>query len=332
MNREHIESRSRGMVLGKFMPPHLGHMYLCDFARNYVDELTIVVGTLPTEPISGEVRFAWMQSLYPNCNVVHLDEVLPQDPSETPDFWDLWRTALRRVLPSLPDFVFASETYGHRLSKELGARFIPVDPERSIHRVSGTAVREDPHQYWDLIPDCVRRWYAKRVCVFGPESTGKSTLAQNLAKHFNTVAIPEYARTYLEAQKGELSIDDIPQIASGQIASEEALIPRCNRIAIQDTDLLETVVWSKFLYNECPKWIEQAAHERRADLYLLTDVDVPWVADVVRYLPEERKSFFDCCKATLEAIGANYVIISGDWEARFNTAVEAVESLEIGAR
>jgi HTH-type transcriptional repressor of NAD biosynthesis genes len=318
--------RSCGMVLGKFMPPHLGHLYLCDFARNYVDELTIVVGTLPSEPIPGVVRFEWMRQLYPDCNVVHLDKVLPQDPSETSDFWDLWRTALRDVVSQLPDVVFASEAYGHRLAKELGARFIPVDPDRSIHHVSGTAVRQDPFQHWDMLPACVRPWYAKRVCVFGPESTGKSTLTMNLARHFDTVAIPEYARTYLEAQDGKLSFADIPQIARGQMASEDALIPQSNRIAIQDTDLLETVVWSKFLYGECPEWIEQEAGLRRADLYILTDVDVPWVADVVRYLPEDRMSFFENCKAALESMGANYIVVSGDWNTRFHAAVNAVEA------
>lgn len=327
MSEDKLRFGSHGMVLGKFLPPHLGHLYLCDFARNYVDELTIVVGTLSTEPISGEIRYEWMRSLYPNYNVVHLDVDLPQDPSETVDFWDLWRTELNRVLPHAPDFVFASENYGHRLAQELGARFIPVDPDRSIKKVSGTAIRADPFQHWDLMPDCVKQWYALRVCVFGPESTGKSTLTLNLATHFDTIAIPEYARTYLEAQGGDISFADIPNIARGQMASEDALIGSCNRIVFKDTDLLETLVWSKFLYKECPAWIKHEAKVRRADLYLLTDVDVPWVEDVVRYLPESRRSFFDSCKETLESIDANYVVVSGDWASRFEIAVKTVEAL-----
>src|SRR5687768_9683832 len=76
-----------GMLLGKFMPPHLGHVYLCEFARSYVRDLTIIVGTLPSEPIPGELRYAWMKELFPDVRVVHLAEELPQYPHEHPDFW-----------------------------------------------------------------------------------------------------------------------------------------------------------------------------------------------------------------------------------------------------
>ena len=86
---------TRGLVLGKFLPPHAGHVYLCEFARNYVDELTIVVGTLAREPIAGTTRFAWMRELFPFDRVVHLTDENPQDPSEHPAFWDIWRASLR---------------------------------------------------------------------------------------------------------------------------------------------------------------------------------------------------------------------------------------------
>ena len=315
------------MLLGKFMPPHYGHVYLADFARNFVSDLTIVVGTLPTEPIPGDLRFHWMKSLFPSENVVHLDKVLPQEPSEHPDFWRLWHDALTDVLPQSPDYVFASETYGHKLAEVLSARFIPVDRARSIRQVSGRAVRDNPLEHWDLIPPCVRAHYAKRVVVFGPESTGKSTLAKNLAEHFNTILVPEYARAYLEEQNGELSQEDIPHIARGQIASEESLIPHCNRLAVMDTDVLATTVWSNFLYNNCPTWIEAAADDRAADLYLLTDVDVPWIEDVVRYLPENRADFFELCQTALKSRERNVIRVSGSWEERFEIAVRAVESV-----
>ena len=203
----------------------------------------------------------------------------------------------------------------------------PLTESRNIRPVSGTSVRDDPFANWDLIPPCVRAWYAKRVVVFGPESTGKSTLTRNLATHFDTIAVPEYARAYLEEQNGELSLEDIPHIARGQISSEESLAPHCNRLLFTDTDVLATTVWSHFLYGECPKWIEEAADERPADLYLLTDVDVPWVEDVIRYLPENRSDFLEKCEVTLKAHGRNYVRLSGSWDQRFSNAVEAVSAL-----
>jgi len=318
-----------GMLLGKFLPPHEGHVYIGNFARHFVRDLTIVVGTLRKEPIPGRLRFEWMRRLFPDVNVVHLAEELPQDPAEHPDFWRLWRESLERVLPGPPDVVFASESYGERLAEELGGRFVPVNPDRGIHPVSGTAVRADPWAHWHLIPPPVRAYYAKRICVFGPESTGKSTLARRLAVRFRTVAVPEYARTLLEWRHGRLDEADLPDIARGQAASEDALAPLANRVLVTDTDPLATVVWSEALFGRIDRAVEALAESRAADLYLLMDVDVPWVADPVRYLPDDRRDFLDRCERALLARGRRFVRIGGSWDDRFATAVRAVESLGI---
>ncbi len=316
-----------GMLLGKFLPPHLGHVYLADFARRFVDDLTIVVGSLSSEPIPGKLRFAWMQSLFPHVRVVHLDEELPQEPAEHPDFWNIWRNALTAILPHSPDVVFASESYGHKLAEVLGARFIPVDPGRHIRSVSGTAVRGNPFEFWDLIPPPVRAWYVRRVCIFGPESTGKSTLTRNLAAHFETLAIPEYARTLLESKGGHLDEADLPDIARGQIASEDSLAPSANKILFADTDALSTTIWSDFLYHRTDPWLQTEAERRDYDLYLLTDADVPWVRDSVRYLPDDRTNFFRKCEEALQARGRRYIKVSGSWDQRFETAVRACSEL-----
>lgn len=329
-----IPTAQTGMLLGKFLPPHYGHVYLGDFARHFVKDLTIVVGTLEREPIPGKLRFEWMRQLFPTVNVVHLDEELPQDPSEHRDFWKLWQTALQRVLPCRPELVFASESYGEKLAEVLGGRFIPVNPDRSIRPVSGTAVRNDPFKHWELIPPPVRAHYVKRVCVFGPESTGKSTLTQMLAAQFDTLAVPEYARTLLEWRAGNLDESDMPDIARGQAASEDALAPHANRILFTDTDPLATCVWSEFLFGRVDPTVAALAEARRPDVYLLCDVDVPWVGDLVRYLPEDRANFLEKCEESLKRLGRPYVKIRGNWEHRFETAVRHVSSLaghELGA-
>lgn len=321
---------TRGMVLGKFMPPHLGHLYLVEFARNYVDDLAVVVGTLQSEPIPGALRFDWMRELFPHDRVLHLTDENPQYPHEHPDFWRIWTDSLTRILPWRPDYVFASEEYGYKLAEVLGARFVPVDISRDTLPVSGTAIRTDPWTHWEYLPRCVRPYYAKRVCVFGPESTGKSTLARNLAAHFGTVAVPEYARTHLEAQEGRVGLEDMEPIARGQVATEEALVRNANRLLFCDTDVLETTIWSDVLFGECPPWVRAEAERRTYDLYLLTDVDVPWVSDMIRYLPEERRSFFDRCEEALRSRNRPYVRVSGDWDQRWRTAVEAVDQLRQG--
>ena len=322
------KKKTAGMVLGKFLPPHLGHVYLVETARGLVDELTVVVGTLAAEPIAGELRYAWMRELCgTDVNVVHLVDELPQDPSEHPDFWALWQASLTRVLPSRPDFVFASEDYGWKLAEVLGARFFPVDRARSAVPVSGTAIRDDPFGHFAYLPRPVRPYFVRRVSVFGPESTGKSTLTRKLAEHYRTTWVPEYARTLIEMKGGTIGLEDMETIARGQAASEDALARNADRVLFCDTDPLATRIWSDTLYGEVPEIVSAVGRARRYALTLLNDVDVPWVEDIARYLPEERASFFDRCRAELEAAGRSFVHVRGSWEERFRLATDAVDAM-----
>lgn len=324
------------MVLGKFYPPHHGHVHLFEFARQYMgigqgsacqNKLSFVVETQRHETIPGELRFQWVQRMFPDVNVIHFTEENPQHPSEHPDFWNIWKTSLERALPAPLDYVFASEEYGWKLAEVLEAQFVPVDIQRQAIPISGTSIRDDPIGNWDFLPPVTRPYFTKRVCVFGPESTGKSTLAKNLAAHFRTVFVPEYARTHLEPRDGKIARVDMRMIAAGQAASEDALVYQANRVLFADTDLLATVIWSHWLFDECDEWIYQQALNRSYDLYLLTDVDVPWVEDAVRYLPKERKSFLEKCQETLDEVNRPYVMISGDWDQRLASAIAAVEPL-----
>lgn len=314
---------TRGMVLGKFMPPHAGHVFLCDVARRMTDELVIVVGSLAREPIAGTQRVAWMKELFPDAIVVHHTDENPQYPEEHPDFWAIWKASLGRVLPGPVDVVFAGEAYGKKLAEVLGARFVPVDRKASsLAGVSGTAIREDPLAHWDHIPPCVRAHYVKRVSVFGPESTGKTTLANALAEHFDTSVVPELARQLLEANDAKLDLADMEMIVKGQIAFEESLVSAARGVLVCDTDPLATRLWAKALFDA-----DLEVPDRAYDLTLLCAPDVPWVADPVRYLPEGGKAFFAACEAELTKRGRAYVTIAGSWDERFATATRAIEAL-----
>jgi NadR type nicotinamide-nucleotide adenylyltransferase len=318
---------TRGMILGKFLPPHLGHVYLGEFAQGLVDELDVVVGTLAREPIPGALRHAWMTELFPRARVHHLAEELPQEPAEHPEFWRLWREALLGILPAPPDVVFASEAYGHRLAAELGARFVPVDPLRTALPISGTRIREAPCAHFAMLPRCVRPYFVRRVVVFGPESTGKSTLAAKLARHYGTVWVPEYARTWLETWARDPRPEDMPMVARGQAASEDALARDADRVLFADTDPLSTLHWSEALFGAVHPEVRRLADTRAGDLYLLGDVDVPFVEDPIRYLPGARAAFFERSAALLAERGRRVVILRGGWEARWRTAVDAVDAL-----
>ncbi len=316
-----------GLILGKFMPPHKGHVLLADFARGYAAELTILVCSLPRDPIPGALRFAWMREMFPDARVLHVTEDLPQAPEEHPDFWPIWRDVVLSRLPRPPEFVFASEAYGVELARILGASFVPVDPAREMRPVSATAVRADPLANWEFLPGCVRPYFVRRVCVFGPESTGKSTLARDLARHFRTVHVSEHARPLLDPRAGRCEESDIGPIARGQIAAEDAMARQANRLLVCDTDPLTTSLWSEFLYGRAPSWLRAEAARRRYDLHLLADIDVPWVDDGTRFLAAHRREFFALCEGALIASGRPYVVLRGDWNARWDTACRAVERL-----
>lgn len=321
-----------GLVLGKFLPPHRGHVHLCEVALRMCDELTIVVASLAAEPIDGGLRAAWMRELVPRAEVVHHTAELPQEPAAHPEFWRLWRESLRACVPGRVHRVFSSDRYGMRLAAELGAAWIPVDPDRATFPISGTAIRRDPMRYFDELPRPVRPHFARRVSVFGGESTGKTTLAAALARAAGTVWAPEFARAYLESRGGVLARPDIDAIGEGQIALEDALARDANRALICDTDPLLTVVWSEVMFGDAPVWLRDAARARRYDLTLLCDVDLPWVDDMVRYLPQDRAGFAARCERILRDAGRRYIHVRGTGDARGAEALAAVRALIEEAR
>ncbi|EFH79701.1 AAA family ATPase [Ktedonobacter racemifer] len=315
-----------GLVLGRFIPPHLGHQYLIDFAQNYVDDLLLVVGTRPTDEIDGELRVAWIKEMAPWARVIRVND---ENPEETdPRYWQIWEQTLRAALPYIPDFIFASEDYGWKLAELLGMEYIPVNHPRTLVPISATRLRSNPLQYWQYIPPVVRPHYVKRVCIYGPESTGKSTLTIDLARHFQTVFVEEYARGLLDFKNGRCDdLEDIARIAHGHRASTQALARQANRVLFCDTDLLTTTVWSNALFGTCPSWLYEAADAMSYDLYLVTDIDVPWVDDNQRFFSDQRQEFLDRCLQVLEQRNRPYIRISGSWDARFAKAIRAVEGL-----
>jgi NadR type nicotinamide-nucleotide adenylyltransferase len=156
-----------------------------------------------------------------------------------------------------------------------------------------------------------------RLCLIGPESTGKSELAQRLSRELGVPWIREFAREYVERVDRELTAEDVEPIARGQIANEDAV----RGAAILDTDLVSTVVYARHYYGASPEWIEREAKARRADLYLLLDTDLPWKADAARDAadPGVREDLFDAFRGALEELECAFRIVSGGWEERWET-------------
>ena len=327
-----------GLVLGKFLPYHNGHAHLIRAAREQVDELTVLVCSIAREPIDGVLRHRWVTTAHPDCRVVHVAEELPQAPEEHPDFWPIWVDVINRYAGSV-DVVFTSEDYGDELGRRLNARHVCVDRPRTTVPVSGTAIRSDPFGNWAFIPPVVRPWLVRRVAVIGAESTGKTTMAEQLAREFDTVWVPEYGRAYCEGIDAlTLVLEDFEAIGRGQLEAEDAAAPHANRVLICDTELHTTRTWSEMIVHAEPPWLVAAARSRRYHQVLLLGEDVPWVNDGTRVLHDRRVEHTRRLKTLLDEARQGYVELRGPFEERFHRAVFLVrESMDpafanIGAR
>jgi NadR type nicotinamide-nucleotide adenylyltransferase len=164
----------------------------------------------------------------------------------------------------------------------------------------------------------------KRICLHGPESTGKSTLGTRLAAHFGCEVVPEYGRAYCEANGTDIDMAALVHIAQTQDAMNHAAAARDGKMVLFDTDPLITAVWAEMMFGRRDPWFD--SFEGYADLYLLLDIDLPFVDDGLRVYakPDDRRHFFDLCKAELDNRGVRYALIRGAGEARFAAALEAI--------
>jgi NadR type nicotinamide-nucleotide adenylyltransferase len=168
-----------------------------------------------------------------------------------------------------------------------------------------------------------------RVVVIGPESTGKTTLAKDLAAYFGARWVPEFAREFAERIRRPVRLEDVDAIGRGQQAGEDAALAASGALPllILDTDLVSTGVYSRHYFDDCPAWVEPAARARLSDLYILLATDVPWVPEEhLREEPERRDELFRLFQATLHELGARVVEVRGPWAERREAAIEAVSA------
>ncbi len=171
-----------------------------------------------------------------------------------------------------------------------------------------------------------------KVVLFGPESTGKTTLSELLARHYNSVWVPEYARRYLQNkwnnERKTCEHKDLIPIAIGQIKMENDLLKKADKVLICDTDLLETKVYSEEYYGGfVDPDLDKAAINNQYDLYLLTYIDTPWEKDDLRDRPEQREEMFKAFENALKKSQRPYILLKGDLKTRLDTAVNAIDKI-----
>lgn len=169
----------------------------------------------------------------------------------------------------------------------------------------------------------------KRILILGPESTGKSTLAEDLANHFGEPWVPEFAREYLEEINRPYRYEDLVAIGKGQVELEDQLAQNAEKHIFVDTDLRVIHIWSEHRFGKTDPWVLDEIERRKYDLILLTDTDLPWTPDPLREYPEleMRQYFFEKYRKLAEESGFPFQVVSGDRAKRLKSAVEALNQI-----
>jgi NadR type nicotinamide-nucleotide adenylyltransferase len=181
----------------------------------------------------------------------------------------------------------------------------------------------------------------KKIVVVGPESTGKSTLCSQLAQHYNTLWVPEFARDYLEKNGTDYTYESLLTIAKGQVALEKEYTNKAMTITDNkqtatshsllfcDTDMYVMKVWCEFVFNKCHNWILNQIANRSYDLYLLCNVDLPWIKDDLREYPDlnTRAKLYHYYKDIMINQSTPWINISGNYEERFTKAIKGINSI-----
>ena len=328
----------RGLVVGKFCPLHQGHELLIHRAQDASEELLVVSYTKPEFPGCAPARRdGWLRAQFPQAQIVVLDDAclaalcaargvpartLPHNDADGDAHrhfmgWLCW-TVLERPV----DAVFTSEDYGPGFAQVLERHYasgpvahVSVDQARTLVPVSGTVARQDPHAHSAFLSPIVRADFVTRVCVLGGESSGKTTLAQALAAHFETAWVAEYGRELWESQDGVLAYDDLLKIGREQLRREAQALLAARRWLFCDTSPMTTYFYCIEMFGKAEQELAQLA-EHRYDLVLLCAPDFPFIQDGTRRDEDFRARQHAWYQAELTQREIAFVDVSGSVDDR----------------
>ncbi|MDQ0637168.1 HTH-type transcriptional repressor of NAD biosynthesis genes [Pedobacter sp. W3I1] len=223
----------------------------------------------PADEIDPAVRFKWIKEIFknqPNIKPAIITDDFDDESLPLNERTNIWAIKMREVYSKI-DILFSSEFYGEPFAFNLDAEHILFDEPRKFIPVSATLIRTKPFQYWEFIPKEVRPYFVKKICFYGPESTGKSTMAEKMALHYQTTFAPEVARELISSN--DITIDDIIEIGTAQTERVKEKTISANKVVFCDTDLITTKIYSQYYLNEVPQILNDLENEICYDLYLL---------------------------------------------------------------
>ena len=339
-----------GLVVGKFCPLHHGHEFLIERALYSCDEVIIISYTKPEfARCDRNSRERWITHLFPTVISLVIDDALlerlckvrdipipmsvPHNDAPDAEHRQFVAWLCMTILGKAIDAVFTSEDYGEGFVDALTTcfqlnanslskvRHVCVDEKRETVPISGTKIRASPHQYRRFLSSYVYASFVERICILGGESSGKTTLAQAMATHFDTTWVPEYGRELWELKNGQLLFEDMLKIGRIQVERELALSLSANQFLICDTSPLTTLFYSKEMFGVADPALERLA-TRQYDHTFLCVPDFGFVQDKTRRDQEFSLRQHSWYLAVLAARNIAFSLIEGKPDERLSTVAQ----------
>lgn len=314
----------RGIVIGKFYPPHLGHNYLIDTALANSSDVDVLVVDNPAYTIPAERRREWLQARHPRATVRIIPDISNDDDSIA------WAAHTMQFLGYRPDVVYSSEHYGEPWARAMGAKHVTVDISRVTIPISGTEVRKDFLKSWQYLSDETKAGLALRIVILGAESTGTTTLSRDLAATLRVPWVPEVGRYYTESiltTDNAWNDSDFYRIGRLQQAYEREIAARSDGVIICDTNAVATELWQRRYMSRTTAEMSRIAARDKADLYIITGDEIPFVQDGIRDGEHIRHRMHRWFITHIKKTGVPYLVVTGTPEERLASAARATREI-----
>ena len=327
-----------GMYGGSFDPLHIGHIDVIIKAASQCEKLYVVLShSRERDSIPMEYRYRWIRNSFRHMNNIHIvlleDNAVSKSDYDKDEYWEKGRDYVLSQIGTKVDVVFCGSDYigTNRYEKLYNCEVIYFD--RNIIPVSSSAIRNNPFEYWEYIPKICRPYYTKKILLVGGESTGKSTMAENLALTYNTNFLEEVGREVCDyAGTEDLMIaNDFCEILLKHKIKETELIKQSNKLFFVDTDALTTKFYAQFLLGDEKNNIEQLADaitkNNTFDLVFFLEPTVAFVQDGTRNvkIEAEREKYSKQIKSLLDEAGLEYICLSGDYLSRYENVKRIIK-------
>lgn len=337
-----MKTKTTGFFGGKFLPLHLGHVYVIMQASTKVDELYVVCSTSEKRDkelcardgikyIPAEQRLSWLGQLLSdleNVKIIHIKD----DYGNTDYNWEEGRDNVRRQIRKPIDFIFSSEEEYKVIFESLypEAKHVVIDSERQNVPISATELRKNLFSNWDKLPSVVKPYFVKKVAIVGTESCGKSNLAKKLAKIYNTEYVHEVGRQYCIEHSDKLTPEIFDNIAMEHFLLQAKRLKTSNKVLFVDSDAVITQYYLDIYFQgRTSPVIDEIIKLQNYDLVLYLEPDVKWVSDGMRNQGEEdvRARNNERLKQMYRKRGIKFIEISGDYHERLTKAKSLVDKL-----